>query len=304
MQRSRRLIIAVLAGATLLGTGGIAQAMSDGFYTPEKQRCDETHNDTANEDVPHDSTERCQNATLFVANGDHEIARAGTLHTQGGQFVRNYQVDGDLGQAPAPQDGAQVYFGADDNLDRGEHDGSSGIGNGPSDGGGIELLLDPASFGEWIARVQDGDTAFLLTNPLPLISFGTGACADGICFAVTTHQRVAYQGAGSGSRDSADYSGVGWDPESCGGPSQTAATCDDPNASGDQDITYWNNKVGTVYNEPGVQVYEDPDPEGSPIGPYPLPGAYAGTCGVVVSPTGDQDPIDARHGGCDGSLAP
>jgi hypothetical protein len=44
----------------------------------------------------------------------------------------------------------------------------------------------------------------------------------------------------------------------------------------------WHDQVGTVYAEPGVQVYEDPDPEGSPIGPYPLPGAYAGTCGVLV----------------------
>jgi hypothetical protein len=30
-----------------------------------------------------------------------------------------------------------------------------------------------------------------------------------------------------------------------------------------------------------VQVYEDPNPEGSPIGPYPLPALYVGTCGVV-----------------------
>ena len=28
--------------------------------------------------------------------------------------------------------------------------------------------------------------------------------------------------------------------------------------------------------------FEDPDPEGSPIGPYPLPALYAGTCGVVA----------------------
>ena len=33
---------------------------------------------------------------------------------------------------------------------------------------------------------------------------------------------------------------------------------------------------------PGIQVYEDPDPEGSPLGPYPIPSAYAGTCGVVA----------------------
>ena len=43
-----------------------------------------------------------------------------------------------------------------------------------------------------------------------------------------------------------------------------------------------------VVAQPGVQVYEDPDPQASPIGPYPLPAAYAGTCGVVVG-GGDFD---------------
>jgi hypothetical protein len=54
-----------------------------------------------------------------------------------------------------------------------------------------------------------------------------------------------------------------------------------------------------VYAEPGVQTYGDPDPQSSPIDPvaevakgagqpdpapslYPLPGVYAGTCGVVA----------------------
>jgi hypothetical protein len=49
-----------------------------------------------------------------------------------------------------------------------------------------------------------------------------------------------------------------------------------------------------VYAEPGVQVYEDPDPQASPLDPvfeagitpqpvlYPIPAAYAGTCGVTA----------------------
>ena len=67
----------------------------------------------------------------------------------------------------------------------------------------------------------------------------------------------------------------------------------------------WRDQEGTVYAEPGVQVYEDPDPQASPIDPvaeieggardggapipdggpslYPLPGTYAGTCGLIVN---------------------
>jgi hypothetical protein len=62
-----------------------------------------------------------------------------------------------------------------------------------------------------------------------------------------------------------------------------------------------------VYAEPGVQVYEDPDAQASPIGPYPLPAVYAGTCGGIVgggsapaapdSPvTNDAGQIEARTG--------
>jgi hypothetical protein len=53
-------------------------------------------------------------------------------------------------------------------------------------------------------------------------------------------------------------------------------------------------EAGTVNGEPGVQVYEDPDPQASPLDPaydagatpqptlYPIPGAYVGTCGVTA----------------------
>lgn len=307
MQRSRKLMLAVLAGATMLGTGGAAFAQSDGVYTPEDQRCDETHNDTANENVPHDNSERCQNATVFVANGDHEVVRVGTLHTQDGVIVHHAQADGDFGEGLDPTQGARIYFGADDNLAMGEHDGASDMGNGPSDGGAIELDFDPASFDEWIAAVQAGDSAYLQTHPVPFISFATGACADGVCFAVTTQRRVAYNSqlaqdggdpAEGHHRDAADQDGQVADPETCAGPSQTAADCDDPNTPEEEDIHYWDDQVGTVYAEPGVQVYQDPNPEGSPILPSPIPSAYVGTCGAYANggsmiPTG---PIDARSG--------
>ncbi len=315
MQRSRKLAMAILAGVTMVGTAGVALAQSDGVYNPADQRCDEWHNDTEQEDVPHDNTERCQNMTIFVENGDHELVRAGTLHTADGTFLHHYQTDGDLGEGVDPTQGGRIYFGADDNLSGGEHDGASGMGHGPSDGGGIQLVaFDPDSIEAWMTAVQGGDMAYLFTHPFPFVSFSTGACADGICFAATTTQTVAYQGGDENNhRDSADYSGVTWDPATCSGPDQNNTDpntsrdeCDDPTTDGDKENIYdWNNKVGTVYNQPGVSVYEDPNPEGSPLGgtPYPIPGAYAGTCGVIVSqPTGET--IDARHGGCEGELNP
>ena len=308
MRRSRPLIVAVLAGTLLLGTGGVARAMSDGFYDPANQRCDPEANDTHNADT---AQEGCQNATLFLANGDWEVVRVGTLQTPEGTTVHDVVVDGDFDVSQVdPTRGAIVYFGADDNLDRGEHDGASGIGNGPSDGGGIRMYLDPASVQRWVDAVSSGDTASLQTHPLPLVSAGTGACADGVCFSTTTERRTVYQGGDdSAHRDASDYDGVRWSPDTCGGPSQTSADCDDPTTPDDQeDITYWNDQVGAVSAEPGVQVYEDPDPEGSPEGPYPLPAAYVGTCGAMLgggdlaapdSPvTNDAGQIDARQG-CD-----
>jgi hypothetical protein len=299
----RRLAVAGLGIALVLTSGGAAFAMSDGVYDPADQRCDEEANDTANSAT---AQEGCQNATIFLKNGDWEIARAGTLQTPDGTFVHQLVVDSDFDFSQVdPTRGVEVYFGADDNLDEGEHDGSSGIGNGPSDGGGIRLVMDPASVQAWASAASIGDTDYLQTHPVPL-SFGMGECADGICSAVTTERRVAYQGGGEGHRDVADYDGVVWDPESCSGPSATVQDCDDPNTGQTESMTYWNDQVGTVYAEPGVQVYEDPDPEGSPIGPYPLPAAYVGTCGVmagggpIVAPaspiTNGAGQIDARTG--------
>ena len=63
---------------------------------------------------------------------------------------------------------------------------------------------------------------------------------------------------------------------------------------------YRAQEAQNVYAEPGVQVYGDPDPQSSPIDPvyefengagipnngptlYPLPSAYAGTCGAAAN---------------------
>jgi len=190
---------------------------------------------------------------------------------------------------PHPATGLRIYFGADDNAAGGEHDSSELINNGPSDGGGIHVIMSPAQASAWLAALMAHNLKYIVTHPLPIGDAGIGACADGICMSVQTQQQVAYQGGSSSTppRDVSNYNGHRWDPTRCSGdddgslPTDTA--CNDPNnPSQHQDITYWNNQNGTVYAEPGVQIFEDPDPQGSPIGPYPLPALYIGTCGVVI----------------------
>ena len=47
-------------------------------------------------------------------------------------------------------------------------------------------------------------------------------------------------------------------------------------------IIDWFNQVGTVYLQPGISIYEDPDPQKSALPPYPLPALYVGPCGFVL----------------------
>jgi hypothetical protein len=119
-------------------------------------------------------------------------------------------------------------------------------------------------------------------------------CADGICANAQTQQRVAWQGDGKGKRNIADYSGKQWDPESCSGPD------DKPKDCGGKSLRGWYAGDGTTYVEPGVTIFEDPDPQGSPIGPYPLPALYVGTCGVIAgggsAPPAPDSPITNKAG--------
>jgi hypothetical protein len=183
------------------------------------------------------------------------------------------------GTAAHPATGLHVYFGANDNLDGGEHDSSYQVDNGPSDGGAIQANLTKEAAIAWVNAVKAGNKNYVLTHPLPGADAGFGFCADGLCISIQTERRVAYQGtASSGHRDVANYGNHQWDPESCSG----ATNDDDAESCGGQPLSYWDEQNGTTYVEPGVQVYEDPDPQGSPILAYPIPALYVGTCGLVV----------------------
>jgi hypothetical protein len=282
----RHAVFAALTLALLTcGAGTALAGVSDGNYRPADQRCSGHADDS---DAPDRVEEGCQSATLYVGDQDGgEAARVGFQQTPDGESVDPTAPQVSTGSAD-PASGGRVYFGADDNLDSGEHDSSSRIGDGPSDGGAIQLNVDPASVDSWAAALAAGDLGYLLAHPIPVVDAGAGGCADGACVAVQTERRLAY-GGGRGQRDVADYEGHEWDPETCSGPDDGREEC------GPGGIRRWHRRSPDTYVEPGVQVYEDPNPAGSPIGPYPVPAAYAGTCGVIVgggtAPAAPESPI-------------
>lgn len=284
MKRTLALPVLALALGGLGLLAGPALAVSDPGYDPARQGCTGAAD---NFDQPDRVEPGCHSTQVALEDGaGHRYAEAGTDQTAEGTDVHHGSVDVDPGTG-APEDGLAAYFGADDNLDSGEHDSSGFSDNGPSDGGAVHAALDPASAQAWLAALQAGDAGYLRTHPAPFPA-GAGGCADGACVSAQTQQGTMFQGTGSGERDGYDYSGKQWDPYTCGGPT------DEPESCGGQDLGQWNGTDGTVHAEPGVQVYEDPDPQGSPLDPlydggatpspmlYPLPAAYVGTCGVVV----------------------
>ena len=198
---------------------------------------------------------------------------------------------------------AKLYFGSDDNLDTGEHDGvhrdctgvpdctpepdtgSSHAVNGPSDGGAISINWHPAEVATWLATLaaNPADPTPFLTNPVPLADAGFGACADNICLGAYSRQTTLYKGGAKGTRNVYDYSTKNWDPEACSsGSVSDEQQCDGGRHQPHNMDQYRKAEAQNVVAEPGVVIYGDPDPQSSPIGPYPLPAAYVGTCGVTL----------------------
>ena len=297
----RKSIWIALLAAGVLGSGS-AIAVSDGGYDPKRQGCTPG---AEGSDRPDYTEENCRAFVFKVNDRSHTYFSVGIPQEPDGTSPNTLIVCVDPGQGtkncasvdragfhpmpPAPGTkrnlGAlRVYFGADDNLFVGEHDGSEYINNGPSDGGAIQANATPLSAFGWLKRVLN-DRKWLLTHPLPGADAGFGMCADGICISVQTARRVAYQGGDPNKhKDVANYEGKEWDPESCSGPSDEAEDC------GGENMGEWHNKNGTYYAQPGIQIYEDPDPQASPLGSYPLPAIYVGTCGLTVGGGAVQAP--------------
>ena len=342
---------------TVVGTGaGTSFAISDGHYRYFRNDCKGYDFNSSNPNyvdpsctglilsisdyngheyfgmgIPETANGTAANAVDFWADPGQGQDISWTVSESGG--ISNVDIEPSTQPAADPTSGLRLYFGADDNLNVGEHDSSGYTNNGPSDGGAIAVNIDPATAGAWITSLQADNLAYLLTHPTPLINGGFGACADGFCFSFTLNRKVAYQGLDTAiSRDAADYvwsngSPMVWKPYDCSGPtdgSDGSNVCADPalhsyfgatnpcyNSNGYMTIACWNELNGTVYVQPGVQIYEDPDPQASPgvvdlaisangilpqvynePDPYPWPALYAGTCGVVIGGGPSGSPTD------------
>jgi hypothetical protein len=232
------------------------------------------------------------------ARGSGLTAIFDTEHLGRNALVRRMGAPNLATAVPSIMGGLTTYMGADDNLDAGEHDGVAGVGadgkpdgsiaaaNGPSDGGAVTAHVSPSA----ASTLPD------LTNPLPIAGASEGFCADGYCQEITTRQQDVYHGGGTGSRDVANYGGKKWDPYNCSsGSEKDEATGCRGTGSQPQTMAGWRNaEARNVHAEPGAQVYEDPDPQASPLDPlreagvtatptgYPIPAGYIGTCGVVA----------------------
>lgn len=292
----RRLVLPA-AALLLAATSLPALAVSDGSYDPAKQGCSRTADDSYH---PADTEKHCYSATLQLSGAKHRYVLVGVPQTPDGTSANAVEVCLDFtgtascarfdkggftqlpdrpGTPPDPKSAElHAYFGADDNLDSGEHDGSKYVANGPSDGGAIQANVAPLTAAGWVAHVLSGDRQYVLTHPLPAADAGVGGCADGLCISVQTQRRVAYTAGSKNAktRDASNYDGHTWDPPTCAGPTDTTKDC------GGHPMSWWHKKNQTTYVEPGIQIYEDPDPQSSPEGPYPLPALYVGTCGFVA----------------------
>ncbi len=277
-----------------------AYAVSDGGYDWSKQGC---RSNADNSDHPRRVEAHCYSVTVTISDATHRYLVVGVPQTADGTPANAVELCLDLTGTPqcahvdkngyrpwtggptgAPNPRSadlRAYFGMDDNVDVGEHDSSEYVDNGPSDGGSIHADVAPLTAVQWLRRVQARDgRLYLLTHPLPVADSGVGFCADGLCISAQSQRRVAYRGSSRRARprDVSNYQGHRWDPEPCSGPTDEkgAGQC------GSHSLKWWNQQNGTTYVEPGIQVYEDPDPQGSPAGPYPLPAVYVGTCGLVA----------------------
>lgn len=312
--KRRFLVPIVLASAA--GLAVPAYAVSDGGYDFHKQGC--TSN-AENSNAPNRAEKHCYSVVIAVSDAHHRYVTVGVPQTPDGTNGNAVEICLDFTGKPScahvdrhgyyafkgrstgpPRPGSaelHPYFGMDDNVDSGEHDSSHYVDNGPSDGGSVQLNVAPLSAASWLANVKKSGKGFLLSHPLPIADTGVGFCADGLCVSAQSQRRVAYRGSGKHkvARDAANYGGHKWDPEGCAGPSDKAG----PHECGKHNLQWWDRQNGVTYVEPGIQVYEDPDPQGSPIGGYPIPAFYVGTCGVIVGGGGAHLPASpfTNHAG-------
>lgn len=201
--------------------------------------------------------------------------------------------------------------------------GTDGAINGPSDGGAMMLSIEPqwllspttpsATHPEGLANYSEGECAdgicggattqqqtiyygcYDPTNPQTATWTNNGV--DGTTSPQNNPNSVQCTGSAPESTNAYQNSSPASGPESpnCngggpyGGPNGTEAPCyqnNDGSANTGGANTYRSGTAQQVNVEPGVQTYQDPDPQRSPAAPFATPGAYVGTCGVYANDSG------------------
>lgn len=220
---------------------------------------------------------------LFFGPGeDGELADD---HTQPELEVEQFNPDnaGTIDEEPPSE--FHVYFGADDNLESGEHDGipetncepdgnggevcydNTDLANGPSDGGAIRLDVTPN---------YDDPAGNVSTNPDALIvgAFaGAGACVDGICFNAVSSERQVYDGGQEGR--------VYLDDATAEDNKDTDDYCSYDNEG--NCVREIHDQQQDFYARPGLNIYADPDPQDSSLGPFDgSTNTHVGTGGIKV----------------------
>lgn len=201
--------------------------------------------------------------------------------------------------------------------------GTDGAINGSSDGGAMILSIEPqwllspttptATNPEGLANYSEGECADGIcggaTTQQQTIYYG---CYDSSNSQTQTWTDNGVDGATSPQNNSADDQCTSSAPESTnsyennspsstqesancnsGGPYGGANGTESPcfeNADGSANSgganAYRSGTAQQVNNEPGVQTFQDPDPQRSPAAPFATPGTYVGTCGVYLNDSG------------------
>lgn len=203
---------------------------------------------------------------------------------------------------------------------------TDGAINGPSDGGALLVsVVSPESFPQWfsslvstgyspthpegIANASEGECADSIcseaTTQQQTVYYG---CYDSKNSSTSTWTQNGVDGATDPSNKSSDDKCASGTPESSnvyqngtpasvkevggcnsGGPASSETACY-TNQNGSSNPAgadgYRQSTPQQVNAEPGIQTYQDPDPQRSPALPFGTPGLYAGTCGVYVNDGG------------------
>src|SRR5712691_10329966 len=161
----KRMVLALFCIAVLAASSAVF-AVSDGHYDYGRQHCLGSDN---NSDQPTYANPECHSLWISLSDGSgHEYFGVGPRQTADRRAPNTVDVWIDLGlgmqkrywidkagihgptkvagTAAHRLTGLRLYFGADDQLDPGgfgEHDSSSQVNQGPSDGGGINVDISP-----------------------------------------------------------------------------------------------------------------------------------------------------------------